>query len=156
VSPQQRAEADIRAAYGAYDAAFFACSQDPPNCDRAKLSEHVTGDQLAFTMNNIDVKVREGTRTRSPGPDQDYYVIESITVDPSLASAQVQVCVADGRIIYKPAAGPNGADVILNDAFSSGRETETWERGTDGVWRESGFTAIEKAPGRNICPPRGS
>ena len=45
------------------------------------------------------------------------------------------VCIADGSDLVKPAAGPGGADVIIDDSFTSGRESWDMRLDADGNWR---------------------
>src|SRR4051812_2660972 len=62
VDPKAAAEAAVRLAYADSYAAFFACVQDPPNCNREQLLKHVTGVQADRWAKNIDDQARLGYR----------------------------------------------------------------------------------------------
>ena len=44
-------------------------------------------------------------------------------------------CIADGSDVVLPGAGPGGADVIIDDSFTSGRDEWQFRLEADGVWR---------------------
>ena len=84
--------------------------------------------------------------------DQFRFVIEKVSVSPSGVQAAVLVCIADGSDLVKPGAGPGGADVIVDDAYTSGRASWDVRLDTDGVWRAYDAPAVGTTESSDVCP----
>jgi len=84
--------------------------------------------------------------------DQFRYVIESVDVAEDLRQATVTVCFADGSKLVDPGAGPGGSDVIIDGAFTSGREAWDVRLNDDGVWRAYDAPLIGTTEATDVCP----
>lgn len=84
--------------------------------------------------------------------DQFRYVIEQVQLAADLKRATVTVCSADGSQLVKPAAGPGGADVIVDGSYTSGRAAWDVRLDPDGVWRPYDSPAVGATESRDVCP----
>ena len=66
--------------------------------------------------------------------------------------ALVSVCFADGSVTVKPAAAPDGSDIIIDETYSTKQQNAEYRRGEDGVWREYEFLKETKTLGGDTCP----
>jgi hypothetical protein len=80
------------------------------------------------------------------------YVIESVSLSPDLRQATVTVCSADGSKLVLPRAGPGGADVVVDDAYVSGRAAWDMRLDPDGVWRVYAAPTVGPTEARDVCP----
>jgi hypothetical protein len=84
--------------------------------------------------------------------DQFRYVIEQVQLGPDLKQATVTVCSADGSQLVQPGAGPGDADVVVDGAYTSGREAWDVRLDPDGVWRPYDAPPIGATEARDVCP----
>ena len=84
--------------------------------------------------------------------DQFRYVIESVELADDLRRATVTVCFADGSKLVDPGAGPDGADLIVDGTFMSGREAWDVRLDDDGVWRAHDAPLVGTAEATDVCP----
>jgi hypothetical protein len=87
-----------------------------------------------------------------PSP-QTYYVYETITAAATGTQAVLRVCTVDANVIYKPASGPEGQDVIVNDRLDSDLGDWTF-RLVGNTWKVYMTSVISQWKGSNGCPPR--
>ena len=95
-----------------------------PQCDPAALSAARAGPLLERNVARIQEWNAAGYTVRNR--DQFRFVVESVALKPDGLSASAMVCIADGSALVHPAAGPGGADVIIDDSYTSGRSA--WGR----------------------------
>ena len=155
VDSRVTARTEAVSALATSEAAFFSCVQAPSACDLNSLLDHFyVAEERVQIENTVNVLRRENAVTKSPGPDKDYYVVESVELNDGMDHAVISVCKVDGRIVVLPQRGPNGADVVLNDSLVSLRErTEMQKDRTTGQWRVARFTVPSKQNGLGLCPP---
>jgi len=65
--------------------------------------------------------------------------------------ATALVCIADGGDLVKPGAGPGGADVIIDDSFTSGRAWWDVRLDPDGKWCACDAPAVGPTESRDVC-----
>jgi hypothetical protein len=150
VAPTVKVEADVRAAVAAAADGFSACLIALPNCDVAGLAATRAGDTLAINTKRIAEWNAAGYVIRDR--DQFRYVIESVELAPDLTRATVMVCYADGSKLVRPAAGPGGADVVVDGTYGSAREAWDMRLDADGVWRMYRGPLVGAKESRDICP----
>ena len=105
-----------------------------PNCDPATLEATRADPLLAVNVSRVIEWNGKG-----------YTVID-------LRQATVTVCFADGSKLIDPGAGPDGADLIIDDAFVSGREAWDMRLGDDGIWRAQDAPLIGATEVTDVCP----
>lgn len=120
VDRASKAEADVRASVKAATDAFGACLLALPKCDVASLAQTRRGHLLELNSARLSQWNQEGYAVRER--EKFRYVIESVTVDPDGKRATANVCIADGSKLVKPGAAPDGSDVVVDGAYTSGRE----------------------------------
>ena len=123
----------MRAAYQLASQTFSACLVNMPNCDTATLAVARAGALLERNIARINEWQQAGYTVRNR--DKFRSVIESITLGADARTATVVTCIADGSRLVRPGAGPVGADVIVDDKFTSGRDRLSFVLDPDGVWR---------------------
>ncbi len=98
---------------------------------------------LINEWNSLGYTVRDRDRFR--------FVVESVVVDPSLASAVATVCIADGSRLVLPDAAPDGGDVAIDDEYTSGRSEWNMRLDADGIWRVHSSTPVGAAAAEDVC-----
>ena len=121
-----------------------------PECDASTLGVARAGDLLAANVARIDEWNAAGYTVVDR--DRFRYVIESVDVDQSLSLASALVCIADGSRLVLPGAAPDGGDVIVDDAFISGRSLWDVRLDGDGVWRVYAGPAQGQTESSDVCP----
>jgi hypothetical protein len=150
VPPVVATEATARESVDRAIASFRECLAALPACDVTTLAGTRAGTMLQRNTERIQewnaagYALRRGERFR--------YVIEAVEVAPDLRQATVTVCSADGSQLVLPGAGPGGADVIIDDSFTSGREAWDVRLDADGVWRVHAAPAIGPTEASDVCP----
>ena len=71
--------------------------------------------------------------------------------EPPDSKALVTVCTIDSGLVYKPGAGPDGADVVINDAVTASRELVTMVL-RDGSWKAESGKSLGTWKGETSCP----
>ena len=145
-----KAEADIRAAIGLAQQTFSACLVAMPTCDPSTLAVARAGDLLAQNTVRINEWNAAGYTVRDR--DKFRYVVENVGLQPDLQRATAVVCIADGSRLVKPGAGPGGADVIIDDTYTSDRESWDVRLDTDSRWRVYDGSPIGATEAKDICP----
>lgn len=84
--------------------------------------------------------------------DQFRFVIEKVSLSASGVQAAVLVCIADGSDLVEPGAGPGGADVVIDDSYSSGRSSWDMRLDSDGVWRAYDGPPVGPTETSDVCP----
>ena len=148
--PAMVAEADVRAAIALAQETFSACLVAMPACDPSTLAVARAGDLLARNTARINEWNAAGYTVRDR--DKFRYVVESVAVQPDGKRATAMVCIADGSKLVKPGAGPGGVDVIIDDAYTSGRESWDMRLDPDGKWRAYDAPAVGPTEARDVCP----
>jgi hypothetical protein len=149
VDPAAAADAEIREAIALAQISFSDCLVALPVCDPATLEVARAGDLLARNTSLINEWNSLGYTVRDR--DQFRYVVESVVVDSSLATAVATVCIADGSRLVLPNAAPDGGDVVIDDEYTSGRSEWEMRLDVDGVWRLYGSTPIGVAATEDVC-----
>ena len=145
-----QAEAAVRAAIDLAQSTYSACLVAMPSCDPSTLSVARAGDLLARNGARINEWNAAGYTVRNR--DQFRYVVEEVTLAPSGTQATALVCIADGSDLVDPGAGPGGADVIIDDSFTSGRASWDVRLDPDGKWRAYDAPAVGPTESRDVCP----
>jgi hypothetical protein len=122
-----------------------------PSCDPSTLAVARTGDLLARNVARINEWNAAGLTVRNR--DQFRYVVEQVVLGTDGVQAEALVCFADGSDLVRPGAGPGGADVIVDDSFTSGRESWDVRLDPDGHWRAYDGTAVGPSESSDVCPP---
>lgn len=115
--PVASVEDSIRGAV-AWQQTFSDCLIVMPKCDPTTLSAARAGPLLERNVARIQEWNAAGYTVRNR--DQFRYVVESVVLKPDGVSVSAVVCIADGSDLVYPGAGPGGADVIIDDAYTSG------------------------------------
>jgi hypothetical protein len=76
-------------------------------------------------------------------------VIGSVSIDDPSAQATATVCQVDADVVYTPAAGPSGQDVIYNNAVTSYHNTWVFHLDPSGgtQWRLYSDTRTSQSVG---------
>jgi hypothetical protein len=139
----------VRAAVDKAIADFTRCLLALPACDPAMLAATRSGAMLAVNTERIGEWNTAGYAVIDR--DQFRYAIESIDLADDLRSATVTVCFADGSKLVDPGAGPDGADVIIDGTFTSGREAWDVRLDQDGVWRTYDTSVAGALENTDVC-----
>jgi hypothetical protein len=142
-------EAAVEAAVDLAQESFSACLVAMPSCDPGTLAVARAGDLLERNTARINEWNAAGYTVRNR--DQFRYVIEDVTLAPDRATATALVCIADGSDLVRPGAGPGGADVIIDDSFTSGRASWDMRLDADGRWRAYDAPAVGPSESRDVC-----
>lgn len=148
--PMPDPEQLVREAVDASIEAFSACLLALPNCEVAGLEATRRGDLLAVNAQRINEWNAAGYALRDR--DNFRYVIEQVELNSDATQATVLVCIADGSKLVIPGAGPGGVDVVVDDAYVSGRENWDVRLDTDGVWRPYAAPPAGPTEARDVCP----
>jgi hypothetical protein len=149
LDPAEQSELDVRAAIDLAQETFSACLVAMPSCDPATLAVARAGDLLERNTARINEWNAAGYTVRNR--DQFRYVIEEVTVAPEQTTATALVCIADGSDLVQPGAGPGGADVVIDDSFTSGRALWDMRLDPDGRWRAHDAPAQGATESRDVC-----
>jgi hypothetical protein len=152
-------ESKLRGLYLDAAKAVTDCMTDPAACDRAAMLARFVDPARADVDKLIADQAANGVRTRSPGVDKYYFVVESVRISDNLSGGAVTACIYDGRIQYRPGTA-GGAEQIVDDAVSSYHQIWDFERDTDGEYRVDAVSTMDKDPNGkfvykdvNICAP---
>ena len=134
VDPKATAEAAVRADLQAGVSAYKVCLIAMPSCDPQSLTKAFSGPALDRNIAIIKDGNAHGYATR----DVDRYrvVVTGIKFADGAAPspASVSVCLSDGAQVVRPGAGPDGADVIVNDEVHTELITLDVRLGASGTW----------------------
>lgn len=144
------AETVIRATLEKSFSDFSSCLTSMPNCDPTVLEATRAGDLLAGNVARINEWNDAGYTVIDR--DQYRYVIESVEFGEDETTATATVCLTDGSKLVQPGAGPDGADVIIDDTFVSGRDAWEMRLDDDGKWRAYAAPAVGPMERSDVCP----
>lgn len=148
--PPASPEDDIRAAIALAQQTFSDCLVAMPLCDPATLSVARAGPLLERNVARVQEWNAAGYTVRNR--DQFGFVVEGVTLSPDGLTATATVCIADGSDLVHPGAGPGGADVIVDDAYTSGRSAWDMRLDPDGQWRAYDAPAVGPTESSDVCP----
>lgn len=148
--PPASPEDDIRAAIALAQQTFSGCLVAMPQCDPATLSVARAGPLLERNVARVQEWNAAGYTVRNR--DQFRFVVEGVTLSPDGLTATATVCIADGSDLVHPGAGPGGADVIVDDAYTSGRSAWDMRLDPDGQWRAYDAPAVGPTESSDVCP----
>jgi hypothetical protein len=152
IDPRVQADADVRALIQRDFEILTTCRAAMPNCDTSTFAETRIGIALDALVQRFAERNADGQATR--GLDRVVRTIERVELSDDIASAVVVICTDDGAVRYRPGAGPGGADVIVDDGFSSRRDGTLVQRTADGAWRivdDAEIADFEENFERSIC-----
>lgn len=149
-APPASPEDDIRAAVALAQQTFSDCLVAMPQCDPSTLSVAREGPLLERNVARVQEWNAAGYTVRNR--DQFRYVVETVTLSPDGMTASATVCIADGSDLVHPGAGPGGADVIVDDAYTSGRSAWDMRLDPDGQWRAYDAPAVGPTESSDVCP----
>lgn len=149
-APPASPEDDIRAAVALAQQTFSDCLVAMPECDPSTLSVARAGPLLERNVARVQEWNAAGYTVRKR--DQFRYVVESVTLNADGLTASATVCIADGSDLVHPGAGPGGADVIVDDAYTSGRSAWDMRLDPDGKWRAYDAPAVGPTESSDVCP----
>jgi len=144
------AETAIRATLATSFADFSDCLTSMPQCDPSILEATRAGSLLDANRARIEEWNSAGYTVIDR--DQYRYVIESVELSDDGNTATATVCLADGSKLVLPGAGPQGADVIIDDQYVSGREAWELRLDADGQWRAYSAPVIGVTEESDVCP----
>jgi hypothetical protein len=145
------AESNVRAAIDLAQQTFSECLVAMPNCDPNTLAVARGGDLLSRNVGRIGEWNSAGYTVIDR--DRFRYVIESVKLNDDESQATAVVCIADGSKLVQPGAGPGGANVIVDDAYTSGRSSWDMRLDPDGQWRAYDAPAAGPTESTDVCPP---
>jgi|JI10StandDraft_1071094.scaffolds.fasta_scaffold646427_1 hypothetical protein len=148
--PPASPEDDIRAAIALAQQTFSNCLVAMPLCDPATLSVARAGPLLERNTARVQEWNAAGYTVRNR--DQFRFVVEGVTLSPDGLMATATVCIADGSDLVHPGAGPGGVDVIVDDAYTSGRSAWDMRLDPDGQWRAYDAPAVGPTESSDVCP----
>lgn len=149
-APPASPEGDIRAAIALAQQTFSDCLVAMPQCDPATLSVARAGPLLERNVARVQEWNAAGYTVRNR--DQFRFLVEGVTLSPDGLTATATVCIADGSDLVHPGAGPGGADVIVDDAYTSGRSAWEMRLDPDGQWRAYDAPAVGPTESSDVCP----
>ena len=149
-APPASPEDDIRAAIALAQQTFSDCLVAMPQCDPSTLSVARAGPLLERNMARAQEWNASGYTVRNR--DQFRFVVEAVALSADGLSATATVCIADGSELVHPGAGPGGADVIVDDAYTSGRSAWDMRLDPDGKWRAYDAPAVGPTESSDVCP----
>lgn len=149
-APPASPEDDVRASIALAQQTFSDCLVAMPQCDPATLSVARAGPLLERNAARVQEWNAAGYTVRNR--DQFRYVVETLTLNPDGMTASATVCIADGSELVHPGAGPGGADVIVDDAYTSGRSSWDIRLDPDGQWRAYDAPAVGPTESSDVCP----
>ncbi len=150
VDPVTAAESEVGTAIDLAQSTFSECLTAMPACDPTTLGVARAGDLLERNVSRIEEWNAAGYTVIDR--DQFRYVIESVTLSDDLMTATVVVCIADGSKLVLPGAAPDGGDVIIDDAYTSGRSQWDMRLDGDGQWRGYDAPAVGPTEATDQCP----
>ncbi len=150
VDPVTAAESEVGTAIDLAQSTFSECLTAMPACDPTTLGVARAGDLLERNVSRIEEWNAAGYTVIDR--DQFRYVIESVTLSDDLMTATVVVCIADGSKLVLPGAAPDGGDVIIDDAYTSGRSQWDMRLDADGQWRGYDAPAVGPTEATDQCP----
>ncbi len=121
-----------------------------PQCDPSTLEVTRAGALLERNVSRVQEWNAAGYTVRNR--DQFRYVIEAVNLSPDGTTAAATVCIADGSDLVHPGAGPGGADVIIDDSYTSGRSAWDMRLDPDGRWRAYDAPAVGPTESSDVCP----
>ena len=142
------AETEVRAAIALAQQSFSDCLVAMPTCDPSTLAVARGGDLLARNVARINEWNAGGYTVRNR--EQFRFVVESVTVAGARATATV--CIADGSDLVEPGAAPDGGDLVIDDSFTSGRESWDMRVDSDGRWKAFDGTTVGPTESSDVCP----
>ena len=147
-------ETKLRALYQDAEKALRTCIENPAACDRAGLLSRFVDPARSQYDELLAERIVKDVRTRSPGPDKDYFVVTSVTVSDDLSGGAVLSCTYDGRVQYKPAK-TGGTEEIVDASVSSYRQIWNFNLDASGAYRVDAVTLEGnlKSKDKNVCPP---
>jgi hypothetical protein len=148
--PAATAESDVRAAIDLAQSSFSDCLTAMPACDPSTLAVARAGGLLE--RNTARIQEWNSAGYTVIDRDQFRYVIESVTLGDKLTTAMVLVCIADGSKLVLPGAAPGGGDVVVDDAYTSGRSQWEMRLDGDGRWRGYDAPAVGPTESTDQCP----
>ena len=148
--PAATAESDVRAAIDLAQSSFSDCLTAMPTCDPSTLAVARAGGLLE--RNTARIQEWNSALYTVVDRDQFRYVIESVTLGDTLTTATVVVCIADGSKLVLPGAAPDGSDVVVDDAYTSGRSQWEMRLDGDGRWRGYDAPAVGPTESTDQCP----
>lgn len=148
--PPSSSEADVRAAIALAQQSFSDCLVAMPQCDPSTLEIARAGALLERNVSRVQEWNAAGYTVRNR--DQFRYVIEAVTLSPDGTTASATVCIADGSDLVHPGAGPGGADVVIDDSYTSGRSAWDMRLDPDGRWRAYDAPAVGPTESSDVCP----
>lgn len=148
--PAASVEDSIRAAVALAQQTFSDCLIAMPKCDPTTLSAARAGPLLERNVARIQEWNAAGYTVRNR--DRFRFVVESVALKPDGRSASAMVCIADGSALVHPGAGPGGADVIVDDSYTSGRSAWDMRLDSDGQWRVYDAPAVGPTESSDVCP----
>lgn len=148
--PPSSPEADVRAAIAVAQQTFSDCLVAMPQCDPSTLEVARAGALLERNVARVEEWNAAGYTVRNR--DQFRYVIEEVALSADGTTASATVCIADGSDLVHPGAGPGGADVIIDDSYTSGRSAWDMRLDPDGRWRAYDAPAVGPTESSDVCP----
>ena len=148
--PPSSPDGDVRAAIAVAQQTFSDCLVAMPQCDPSTLEVARAGPLLERNVARVEEWNAAGYTVRNR--DQFRYVIEAMTLSPDGTTASATVCIADGSDLVRPGAGPGGADVIIDDSYTSGRSAWDMRLDPDGRWRAYDAPAVGPTESSDVCP----
>ncbi|MCU1388072.1 MAG: hypothetical protein JWL72_1410 [Ilumatobacteraceae bacterium] len=140
----------MRSAIALAESSYSACLTAMPSCDPATLAVARAGDLLQGNVDRVNEWNAQGYTVRDR--DQFRYVVESVTLGQDNTTASAVVCIADGSKLVLPGAGPSGADVVVDDSYSSGLSNWEIKLDADGDWRAYAAPASGPTETSDVCP----
>jgi len=140
----------VRAAIDLAQSSFSDCLAAMPTCDPSTLAVARAGGLLE--RNTARIQEWNSAGYTVIDRDQFRYVIESVTLGDTLTTAMVVVCIADGSKLVLPGAAPDGGDVVVDDAYTSGRSQWEMRLDGDGRWRGYDAPAVGPTESTDQCP----
>ncbi len=142
-------EKDVRAAIDLAQSSFSRCLTAMPACDPTTLGTARAGDLLKRNIGRIEAWNAAGYTVVDR--DQFRYVIDSVSLSADLRTATVVVCIADGSKLVLPGAAPDGGNVIVDGAYTSGRSRWDMRLDGDGRWRGYDAPAVGLTESTDQC-----
>jgi hypothetical protein len=121
-----------------------------PTCDPATLAVARGGGLLE--RNTARIQEWNSAGYTVVDRNQFRYVIESVTLGADRTTAMAVVCIADGSKLVLPGAAPDGGNVIVDGAYTSGRSRWEMRLDGDGRWRGYDAPAVGPTESTDQCP----
>jgi hypothetical protein len=139
----------VRQVHRDYWAEAVRCTAAPASCDPVPFTA-VDSPLRARLFESTKALAEKNWIVRQNALDPGLFVVESVVFNEKRTVATLKECLWDSAITVQPNAGPNGADIIVDDSKSSFENLVTVVL-ISGKWLTSDRRQVSENDGKNAC-----